>query len=160
VPVNLRRPVWLIAAFVLGATAGLLLLGRKPARELTEERLEAARAVWAAEAPPSYTLELEVRGALEETHVVVVRDGRVVSMTTGGTEAPESAWPFWSVDGLFDTLRTELRNAAEPRKSLGADRIALLARFDASWGYPAFFYRHIMGSLNDIEWEVTRFAVD
>lgn len=159
-PVNLRRPAWLIAAFVLGAAGGLLLLGRKPARPLTAERLAEARATWEAEAPSSYTLELAVSGALNETHTVVVRSGRVVSMTTGGNEAPESAWQYWSVEGLFDTLRTELGNAADPRRVWGADRVALLARFDPSWGYPTFFYRHIMGSLNDIEWEVTRFSVD
>jgi hypothetical protein len=159
-PINLRRPGWLIAAFVLGATVGLLLLGRKPAKPLTAERLAAARATWTEEAPDSYTLELTVRGALNETHVVVVRGGEVVSMTTGDIEAPEGSWPYWSVEGLFDTLQTELGNAADPRRTFGADRIDLLARFDASRGYPTFFYRHIRGSLNDIKWEVTRFAVD
>lgn len=159
-PVNLRRPVWLIAAFVLGAAAGLLLLGRKPAKPLTSERLAAATATWEADGAPSYTMELEVRGALNETHTVVVRGGQVVSMTIGDNEAPESSWPYWSVEGLFDTLRTELANAADPRRTMGADRVALLARFDSSRGYPSFFYRHIMGSLNDIEWEVTRFVVD
>ncbi len=36
--------------------------------------------------------------------------------------------------------------------------MALLARFDPDWGYPSFFYRHTMGSLNDIEWEVVDFS--
>ena len=89
---------------------------------------------------------------------MVVRDGRVVSMTAGGVEVPESAWEYWSVDGLFDVLATEVANAASPNPGLGGREVALLARFDPTWGYPKFFYRHIMGTSNDIEWEVVSFS--
>ncbi len=156
-PIDLRRPAWLLAALVLGAAAGLLLLGRDRAEELTAERLEEARALWLSRAPDSYRLELEMRGALNETRTIVVRGGRVVSMIAGGVEAPEASWEYWSVEGLFDVLATEVRNAADPR-TLGGGRVALLARFDPAWGYPSYFYRHLMGSLNDIEWEVVGFT--
>lgn len=157
---NLRRITWLLITFVVGAAAGLLLLGRNRAGELTAERLTQARRTWASQAPDSYTLELRMRGALSEVRTVAVSDGRVVSMTAGGVEAPESSWEYWSVEGLFDVLATELANAADPRRTVGADRVTLLARFDPTWGYPSYFYRHIMGSLNDIEWEVIGFTTD
>lgn len=155
-----RRPLLLVAAFVVGAAAGLLLLGRDRAQELTAEGLAAARRLWRSQAPDSYTLELEMRGALNETRIVVVDGGRVVGMTAGGVEAPRASWEYWSVEGLFDVLATELANAADPGRTRGAGRVALLVRFDPSWGYPSYFYRHIMGSLNDIEWEVVRFTTD
>lgn len=157
-PIDLRRPVWLLTALVLGAVAGLVLLGRDRAGELTRERLDEARRAWASQAPDSYTLELEMRGALNELRTVVVRNGEVVSMVSGGVEAPSSAWEYWSVEGLFDVLATELANAEDPRRTLGTGEVALLARFDPTWGYPSYFYRHIMGSLNDIEWRVVRFV--
>lgn len=157
-PLDLRRPAWLLVALVVGAAAGLLLLGRDRATELTAEQLAEARRVWESQAPSAYTLELEIRGALSEVRTVTVANGRVVSMISGGIEAPESSWEYWSVEGLFDVLATEVSNAADPRRSVGAERVVLLARFDPTWGYPSYFYRHIMGSLNDIEWQVVRFT--
>ena len=107
-PVTRPRPVWLALALLVGAGAGLLLLGRNRSGELTAERLGEARAIWESQAPSTYRLELEMRGTLNETRVVVVRDHRVASMTAGGLEVPESAWEYWSVEGLFDVLETEL----------------------------------------------------
>ncbi len=155
---NLRRPHWLVLALLLGAGAGFLLLGRQGSGELTSERLAEARAVWELEAPGSYDLELEMRGALNERRIVEVRDGQVVSMTAGGIEVPPASWEYGSIEGLFDTLRAELANAAQPQRSVGAREIVLLASFDPSWGYPKYFYRHIMGVSNDIEWEVVAFS--
>ena len=129
-----RRRIGLLVALVVGATAGLLLFGRERAGELTAERLAEARSVWSTMAPDSYTLELEMRGALNEIREIEVRGGRVVGMTAGGVGVSESAWKYWSVEGLFDTLRTELANASEPQKTLGAESIVLLVRFDPTWG--------------------------
>ncbi len=159
-PLDLRRPIWLVLALVIGAAAGLLLLGRNRSGELTSERLEEARRVWESEAPASYRLELEMSGALNEIRAVVVRDRRVVSMTAGGADVAPSAWEYWSVDGLFDVLRTEVANAADPSARIGAREVALLAKFDPTWGYPTYFYRHIMGTSNDIEWRVVSFAAE
>ena len=155
--INLRKPVWLILAFIGGAAAGLLLLGRDRAAELDAERLAAARELWESRAPDAYTLELEMRRALNELRTVTVHGGRVVDMTAGWVRTPESSWEYWSVEGLFDVLQTELANAADPRRNPSAGRVALLVKFDPEWGYPSFFYRHTMGSLNDIEWEVVGF---
>lgn len=156
--VDLRRPIWLALALLLGATAGLLLLGRGRASELTAERLAEARRIWEIEAPSSYRLEIEMGGALDDLRTVVVRDGRVVGMTAGGIDVSPSAWEYWSVDALFDVLRTELDNAAGPRAAAGGRQVALLARFDPSWGYPSYFYRHIMGTNNDVEWKIVGFT--
>lgn len=150
--------MWLVLALLLGAAVGLLLLGRNRAGELTAERLAEARQIWEAERPDSYRLELEMGGSLSDVRTVVVRDGRVVSMTAGGIEVPESAWEYWSVDGLFDVLRTELSNAASPRGPVAGREVALLARFEPTWGYPTYFYRHIMGTSNDVEWRVVDFT--
>ena len=99
-------------------------------------------------------------GALKDLRLISVRDGRVVDMTIDGRTASESSWEYWSVEGMLDFLETELLNAADPPPGLGiADpgQIVLRATFDAELGYPAHFFRHILGRQQSTEWEVVRF---
>ncbi|MCZ6506892.1 MAG: hypothetical protein O7A04_02415, partial [Acidobacteria bacterium] len=73
--------------------------------------------------------------------------------------ASKSAWQYWSVDGLFGFLETELANAADARRTYGVepDSVVLRARFDRDHGAPVLFLRHGMGTRQSIEWEITRF---
>lgn len=132
------------------------MAGRSGGRELTREDLEAARERWSRSGPASYTLVIETRGATGKRSVVEVRDGDVVSMETGGRPASRTAWEYWTVDGLFDFLDTELRNAAAAEQTYGAspDQVVLQARFDDELGYPRRFLRHVLGTRNGIEWVV------
>lgn len=160
----MKKPPILAMAIALvgGLLVGLLVLRANAAPELTSERLAAARARWEAEGPSSYTLVLQMRGAVQDRRTIEVRDGQVVDMKTGGRPAREGSWSYWSVDGLFDFLDTELRNAAHPPPELGIDdpsQIVLRARFDRRWGYPAYFLRHLLGRQQSTEWEVVDFQV-
>lgn len=157
------RMRWLALGAALGLAAGLYFTLRQPAEALTSERLERARARWTAAGPRSYTLELELAGVLRDRRRIEVREGAVVAMTTGGVEVPRQAWDYWTVDGLFAFLETELANAASPERAYGVSdpsRVVLRARFDPDLGYPEFFLRHVMGSRRDTSWTVVAFAKD
>ena len=81
--------------------------------------LDDARARWRSEGYTSYrfTLRLRcfcVREALQPM-TVVVRDGRVASVTGTDPATPVPPWPDWfplTVDALFDTVEEAQRNAA------------------------------------------------
>lgn len=150
---------WIALGVALGLAIGIVL-ARKPGSDLSGEALAAARARWQQRGPAGYTLEIETRGAVADTKVIEVRDGEVVAMTTGGAAVPESAWSYWTVEGLFGFLDEEIANAARPQAAYGVDdprQVVLRAAFDDEWGYPAFFLRHVLGKNRSVEWEVTRF---
>ncbi|MEZ5332459.1 MAG: DUF6174 domain-containing protein [Thermoanaerobaculia bacterium] len=151
-----RRTLWIVSALAVGLLAGWWVAGRSSGSDLTREDLEAARQLWESAGPASYTLVIETRGATGKRSIVEVRDGEVISMETGGKPASRSAWAYWTVDGLFDFLDTELRNAAAAEQTYGAspDQVVLQARFDDRLGYPRRFLRHVLGTRNGVEWVV------
>ena len=160
--VGLRRTRpwrWIALGLVLGAITTLALL-REPADQLTAEGLREARRTWEAKKPSAYTVEIETKGDLVGRHTVEVRNGEVVRMTTGDVKASRSAWRYWTVEGLFGFLETELRNSARAELiyGLGVESVVLRVRFDREWGFPAFFLRHVVGKQRGIEWRVLRFG--
>jgi hypothetical protein len=155
---NRRRLLWSIVGLTLGLVIGYLWL-REPSSLLTTDRLDEARRRWQQQGPASYVLEVETKGAVGATHRIVVREGEVVEMTTGGRTATRSAWEYWSVDGLFDFLATELGNAGNPRQAYGSGvtEVILRAHFDPDLGFPSYFLRHVLGRQQSIEWNVVNF---
>ena len=158
-PYSRPRWSWIVLGLALGVAVALLLFVREPGRGLDDEALAEARARWSRSGPASYSLEIETGGSMEAAHRMEVRDGEVVAMTTNGVEAARSAWEYWSVDGLFAFLETEIANAADPKRAYGVEpgQVVLRVRFDADYGYPEFFLRHVMGRQRGIEWRVTSF---
>ena len=149
--------------FPLGVIAGLLdtlWVTREPTAPLTETALEEARALWRRSGPSDYLLELEVGGREDAVHRVEVVGGEVVTMTTGGQPAPERVWSFWTVEGMFESLRTELGHAADPSAAYGVKgqgAVRLRAGFDPEVGLPRRFVRHVEGRPLDIDWSVRIF---
>ncbi|MDX1644021.1 MAG: DUF6174 domain-containing protein [Thermoanaerobaculia bacterium] len=158
----MRRPPLLAMTIALvgGLLVGLLVLRSNAPPDLTVERLEAARTRWESRGPASYTLEIEMQGALEDRRRIEVRNGRVTEMSVGERPASEDSRTYWSVDGLFDFLEAELRNAADPPPELGvsdSSQIVLKAAFDRRLGYPESFLRHILGRQQSTGWQVVSF---
>lgn len=151
-----RRVLWIASGLAVGLLAGWWVAGRSGGRDLTAGDLEAARELWREAGPASYRLVIETKGATGKRSVIEVRDGEVVSMETGGAPATRSAWRYWSVDGLFDFLDTELRNAAAARQTYDAapEQVVLKVSFDDRLGYPRRFLRHVLGTQNSVEWQV------
>lgn len=161
VAISPRSRFWVsfLAPFALIAIAGAILLAalRESTEPLTPESLEAAEALWRANGPRSYRLDVEIGGAQEGRHDIRVREGRVEAMTTDGRPVPESAWDHWSVEGMFRQLRQELAMARDPRKPHGAAdpaSILLRVRFDRDLGAPRYFLRHVSGRATGAWWRI------
>jgi hypothetical protein len=160
-----RRPrgkgLWLALVIAVAATAVTLALWyRQPGEPLTAGLLAAARARWQEHGPRDYDLEVSVAGAQAGEHRIEVRDGRVTKMTTGGAAVREGAWKYWSIDGMFRFLQSELSNRERSSEAFGAADAAdveLRVVFDDTYGYPARFLRHVMGRPQSIEWRVRSF---
>jgi hypothetical protein len=151
-----RRTLFIASGLIAGLVAGWWVAGRAGGGDLTRPALEQAHERWRREGPLSYVLVIETRGEAGKRHVVEVRDGRVVGMESGGRPAARTAWSYWSVDGLFGFLETELANADAARQTYGvaSEQVVLKAHFDGRLGYPSRFLRHVLGTANSIEWEV------
>jgi len=158
-----RAGKWLVRVglplLVLGGAVAVFAL-RGEGEPLTAEALAAARARWEANGPRSYALEIEVSGGQSNRHRVEVRDGAVVSMVTGGWEVELRLGQYWTVEGMLDSLATELRNAAAPERAYGVSdpsRVELRVVFDEDLGYPRRFLRHVLGGHAGIQWKVVSF---
>jgi len=151
--------VGLACAVVAGA---VLVLSRSESGEpLTEGALAAARARWEQHALRDYTVEIERRGAQQDRCRIEVRDGAVVAMTVDGEPVAERIREQWSVEGIFEFLAEELANRERPETAFGVsdpESVVLRAAFDAEYGYPRTFLRHVLGQRRSVEWEVVSFA--
>ena len=157
-----RLPILgMVLALLGGLLLGGILLRSDSPPDLTQARLEAAQRLWEESGPSSYTIEVQMAGALSDLRRVEVLDGRVTDMTVEGRPVAESAWEYWSVEGMLGFLQTELRNRDDPPASLGVtdpSQIVLRARFDEQLGYPTYFFRHILGRQQSTEWDVVSFT--
>ncbi|MHC4973957.1 MAG: DUF6174 domain-containing protein [Planctomycetota bacterium] len=158
----MRRPrgkgLWLALLIAVVATAVTLgLWYRQPGEPLTAELLAEARARWQERGPRAYDLEVSVSGAQQGEHRMEVRDGRVTKMTTGGAPVRQGAWEYWSVEGMFRFLESELANRERAGEVFGTSDVELRVEFDGTYGYPAHFLRHVMGRPKSVEWNVRAF---
>ena len=150
----------MVLALTGGLLLGLLLFRSSAPPELTATELADARSRWEEKGPSSYAFELQMGGALDDRRRIEVRDDVVTEMTSDGRLAAESSWEHWSIDAMFGFLETELRNASDPKKTLGvadASQVVLRADFDPELGYPSYFFRHLLGRQQSTQWEVVRF---
>jgi hypothetical protein len=145
----------------LAAGGWFLLADREPSLPpLTAPALQAAEARWREHGPASYNLDVSITGRQSGQFHVEVRDGKVTACTRDGITPRPHTWDTWSVDGQFDTLARELEGAADPQKVYGAPAGADVrqgAQFDAEFGYPLRYERHVFGADLPIGWRVTRF---
>jgi hypothetical protein len=105
------RAPWLVAASM--AVSACTALGPPPMEPLDETALETARQRWAAHGSASYHLVVRVRAPRTEPVVydVTVAGGTVAAVARNGerVRAEEADHYDYSVSGLFDLLRTDLR---------------------------------------------------
>lgn len=159
------RPVWLSAAALLGGLACVsvfleyFVAHRLP--PLTEATLDAAEKRWSQAGPPSYDLDLEIRGAEPGPVHLEVRNGEVVAMQRNGiTPDQRRVWDVWAVPGQFETLEREMQLAADPVHQMDASadtRLSLQCEFDAQYGYPRQYHRLVYGGGPEVYWRTMKF---
>ena len=133
---NRRNLIIAIAAFLAGLLATLLCL-REPTVPLNEESLAQARAQWRNAGIRSYEARYKMHGSLYE---VRVRNSLVEDFLVNGQTPSIAQVGAYSMDGLFDTLQTELENITDESGPLGANVVARV-RFDDRLGYPQRYIR-------------------
>jgi len=128
--------------------------------QFTEADLAAAQARWRAHEVRDYDLTIVLAGRKNEEIQVVVRGGEPTAVVRNGLPLKEArTMRPWTVPGLFETLETDLDNAAHPAEKFGsADvRVVLRAEFDPQNGIPRRYLQQVYGRLDDLTWTVTEF---
>ncbi len=143
------------AGFVLALVASLWWY-RSPVEALTAPELKAARQKWTENAPLNYRFAVRISGVQTGRNAITVRDGKVVAMTSEGDPVRESAWHYWTMEGMFGFMEEEMA-ICESRKDKD---IFLHARFDPKLGYPTYFLRQVFGVEQTIEWHIEDFEID
>ncbi len=137
----LRRRNLIVAAtaFLLGLLAALLYL-REPTIPLTQDALSQARQHWRNASIRSYCATYRMHGSLYE---VEVRDGLVTTINVNGQTLSIAQPSAYSIDGLFETLQTELENITDSSNPLGTPpgNVVARVRFDERLGYPQRYIR-------------------
>lgn len=156
---------------LLGAVTAIVLLGvpliywvashRIP--YLTDDALAAAEQQWQVRKPDNYRIQTLVTGRQGATYAVEVTEGQPVSATRNGNPLPQKRiWGTWSVDGMFRTIRSDIR-ARQRQQQSPADpsqlRLLLRAAFDPQYGFPRRYVRVEMGQSSDVSWQVQQFQI-
>ncbi|MEK6234151.1 MAG: DUF6174 domain-containing protein [Planctomycetales bacterium] len=161
----------------LRAMAGGLLLGSllgiagvvclvastapEPAPQLTQQRLDDARARWIKNRPPGYRLEVQVRGRMPGRYELEIRGDQVASVRVNGLEPQRiPTRSTWMVLRQFDYMQRERDGVEQPDKVFGVPAgttVTQRAEFDPQFGYPKRYLRSVHGTAMTIEWETVRF---
>lgn len=163
IPHRARRwwPLALTAVLIIAGLFALLRVLLPGMPQISEADLDAAEAKWKANEVLNYDLVVAIGGRRTGEFRTTVRDGRAIAMTRNGTPLTEErTWQPWTVPGLFDTLRIDFDNAANPTKAFGsADvQVVLRAEFDPQYGFPRSYLQQVYGRLDDLTWTVTEFT--
>ena len=146
---------WLIAAsaFALGVLVAIVWL-REPTTALTSQTLSEARQRWRSAGMRSYDARFMMHNSLYE---VRVRNGLVEEIAVNG-RVPSSAQPgAYSIEGLFDTLETEIENLSDPAGPLSGGMLPRV-RFNDRFGYPEYYVRAGSGGARSVTMKMLHFA--
>lgn len=164
---RLRRIAVSIGCIVLGIVCGLVVFGltsfRRPPPAMSAADFEEAVARWQASGPADYEMVVEVSGRQKGTMHVVVKDHKPMSITRGGVSISTHTWEYWTVEGLFEVIRTDLEGLDQPERAFGTPDVSQLvqqAEFDAALGYPRRYRRAVLSTGDAIEWEIVKFKTD
>jgi len=163
---KLSTPAWLALAAVVVAivavTSAFVVANYMRAPDITRERFEAARTLWAAKRPPGYDIEINVSGRQPAVYKVQVRNGVPAAASRNGYPLNRPhAMGTWAVDGMFDTMERDLENIelhAAGKATPTTPRVTIWGEFDPQLGYPASFTRVQWDTSYEVVWKVTRFA--
>jgi hypothetical protein len=136
-----RNWIWFFVALVLlTLTAVTTIVVYRWGQMLTPERLESARKLWEQKGPKDYEFRYVKRigeGDRPDRFQVVVRGGKVQSVTLNGTKLDRRLLSYHSMDALFDDIEAFLKQDRAPNSA----RPTTFAQFDPQDGHLVSFMR-------------------
>lgn len=155
-----RWPLWFLLFAIVAGVGTMVGLNLWNARyQLTKEKLEAARQLWAKAGIADYDITVTVTGRTSAKYDLQVRKGQVTSARQNDKPFQDDKGvldkrhaDYWTVPGLFDVLETELANAAKP----DAPPCHTQVEFDPQDGHPLSFLRSSSGGTTAIKVELKR----
>jgi hypothetical protein len=154
---------WLRRHFRLGFLSACLAIGGCAAgQDVTTDRIDSARELWAKAAIRDY--ELEYTTAPANGHfLVTVRAGEVKKVEAiqpdgARVELHPGAPRYYSVDGLFVTIADELAQLEKPNPFEQPKGTQILMKFKTNpeLGYPEWYRRDIMGATQSARIDVIK----
>jgi hypothetical protein len=156
----------LMIGALIGSLVGLIAilgvviyLNRGQIPMMKPAELEAAASRWNQRGPASYSMDLEQLSDAKEKMHVEVRNGEVTSMTFNGQPSARRLWSQWTVPGLFEFIRIDLRRNEEAEKHAGGSLpqpVLQQAEFDAD-GLPSTYRRTELSSDQVGGWRIVAF---
>jgi Family of unknown function (DUF6174) len=156
-----RGWIWyfvILTLVAVGATATVAIYNWN--QQLTPEQLEKARKLWQEKGPKDYELRYTTHTGVgtgeQETHyVVVVRGGKVRSVTVNNTiHLKKEQFHRYGMDGLFNNIEDFLEYDSKP----GRPKVYKVAHFSREDGHLIRYVRSVMGSGERVEITVEPFT--
>ena len=148
-----RNWLWFFVALaVMGTTAIAVNWVYNRRQQLSRDQVDAARKLWEEKGPRDYDLEYTLKGSVNGTYTVKVRDGKVVSAEPDDRPIKVKRH-YYGMPALFDFIDEFLLEDAQP----GSARAYNLANFDPADGHLSRYVRSVSRRNYRLEIQVERF---
>ena len=143
---------------IIVAVITMLLMGPGQIPELNASSFNQALNQWGSNRLMNYEIEITVQGRQPGRYRTTVQDGEVVSAEFNNNALTNPrTMSTWTVDGMFRTIDYDVQ--AQLNRDAQDPELTLRAEFNPQYGYPQKYQRIQWGSLNELNWEVTRFEI-
>jgi hypothetical protein len=142
-----RRQGWLWFFVGLGVLTGIAVFVQvwyNAGQQLTDIKLNAARAKWKENGPHDYDMEYTIRQSDEpgDNYVVQVRQGKVTNATRNGEPLAERLYQYQTMSALFSFMEEFLERDGKA----GNPRAFAVAVFDPGDGHLVRYVRSVMST--------------
>ena len=141
---------------IIVAVIAMYLMGPGQIPELNASRFDQALEHWDSYRLMNYEIEITVQGRQPGRYTTTVQEGVVVSAEFNNNALTNPrTMSTWTVDGMFRTIDYDVQS--QSNRGSQDPELTLRAEFNSQYGYPQKYQRIQWGSLNELNWEVTRF---
>lgn len=140
---------WIYFFATLGVLAVIfitVLVRFNLSQQLTPEKLDAARRLWAEKGPASYDMEYAEQGSIAGKYEVRVRNRKVVYAEPDDRPLQQKR-AYYGMDALFGYIAQFLKEDSQP----GRPRPFTVATFDAQDGHVIHYVRAVRGTRERLE---------
>jgi hypothetical protein len=145
---------------LLGTIGVAIYMNRGQLPIMHAAELAMAESRWKERGPGGYTMDFEGTFDIKGHMHVEVRKGEVTAMSLDGRPSQPRLWSQWSVDGLFEFIRTDLKRNVEAENHVGGSLpqpVLQQAEFDPDLGFPRAYQRTELATGQSGGWRIVSF---